>query len=178
MHFDIDDRVSLRGFRPEDRQDLVNGLSEWAVTRWLGRVPHPYRLDHADAFLARDEHLHVNEAVRDGSRSLSLALCHYDRVIGGFVLNPGDEAGVRELGFWLARPYLGQGIMRRAASHMIQWNPSAATRRPSSGFSRKSQRNAARYVMVAACWPPTPVSASVSRPFRSDHPWARHRIRR
>ena len=85
MHFDIDDRVSLRGFRPEDRQDLVNGLNEWAVTRWLGRVPHPYRLDHADAFLARDEHLHVNEAVRDGSRSLSLALCHCDRVIGGFV---------------------------------------------------------------------------------------------
>ena len=120
MHFDIDDRVSLRGFRPEDRQDLVNGLNEWAVTRWLGRVPHPYRLDHADAFLARDEHLHVNEAVRDGSRSLSLALCHCDRVIGGFVLNPEDEARVRELGFWLARPYWGQGIMRRAASHMIQ----------------------------------------------------------
>ena len=120
MHFDIDDRVSLRGFRPEDRQDLVNGLNDWAVTRWLGRVPHPYRLDHADAFLARDEHLHVNESVRDGSRSLSLALCHYDRVIGGFVLNPEDEAGVRELGFWLARPYWGQGIMRRAVSHMIQ----------------------------------------------------------
>ena len=45
MHFDIDDRVALRGFRPEDRQDLVNGLNDWAVTRWLGRVPHPYRLD-------------------------------------------------------------------------------------------------------------------------------------
>ena len=41
-------------------------------------------------------------------------------MIGGFVLNPEDEAGVRELGFWLARPYWGQGIMRRAASHMIQ----------------------------------------------------------
>ena len=78
MHFDIDDRVSLRGFRPEDRQDLVNGLNDWAVTRWLGRVPHPYRLDHANAFVARDEHLHVNEAVRDGSRSLSLALCADD----------------------------------------------------------------------------------------------------
>ena len=120
MHFDIDDRVALRGFRPEDRQDLVNGLNDWAVTRWLGRVPHPYRLDHADAFLARDEHLHIDEAVRDGSRSLSLALCDDDRVIGGFVLNPEDEAGVRELGFWLARPHYGQGIMRRAASHMIQ----------------------------------------------------------
>lgn len=119
MHFDIDDRVSLRGFRPEDRQDLVNGLNDWAVTRWLGRVPHPYRLDHADAFLARDEHLHIDVAARDGSRSLSLALCAADRVIGGFVLNPEDEAGARELGFWLARPYWGQGIMRRAAHRVI-----------------------------------------------------------
>ena len=41
-------------------------------------------------------------------------------MIGGFVLNPEDEARVRELGFWLARPYRGQGIMRRAGSHMIQ----------------------------------------------------------
>ena len=78
MHFDIDDRVSLCGFRPEDRQDLLNGMNDWAVTRWLGRVLHPHRLDHADAFLARDEHLHVNEAVRDGSCSLSLALCAND----------------------------------------------------------------------------------------------------
>ncbi len=41
-------------------------------------MPHPYRLDHANAFLARDEHLYVNEGVRDGSRSLSLALCADD----------------------------------------------------------------------------------------------------
>ena len=119
MHFDIDDRVSLRAFRPEDRQDLVNGLNDWAVARWLGRVPHPYRLDHADAFLARDEHLHIDEAVQDGSRSLSLSLCDDDQVIGGFVLNPQNDAGSRELGFWLARPYWGQGIMRRAAHHVI-----------------------------------------------------------
>ena len=119
MHFDIDDRGSLRAFRPEDRQDLVNGLNDWAVARWLGRVPHPYRLDHADAFLARDEHLHIDEAVQDGSRSLSLSLCDDDRVIGGFVLNPQNDAGSRELGFWLARPYWGQGIMRRAAHHVI-----------------------------------------------------------
>jgi RimJ/RimL family protein N-acetyltransferase len=70
-------------------------------------VLHTYRLDHADLFLAQDEHLHVNEAVGDGRRSLSLVLCHYDRVIGGFVLNPKDKVGVRELGFWLARPYWG-----------------------------------------------------------------------
>ena len=91
MHFDIDDRVSLRGFRPEDRQDLVNGLNDWAVTRWLGRVPHPYRLDHANAFLTREEHLYIWEGLRDSGRSLSLALCDNDRVIGGFVLHPESE---------------------------------------------------------------------------------------
>ena len=51
MHLDIDDRMSLCGFRPEDRQDLVNGMNDWAVTRWLGRVLHPYRLIMPTRFL-------------------------------------------------------------------------------------------------------------------------------
>ena len=90
-HFVIDDSLALRAFRPEDRWDLVNGLNDWAVTRWLGRVPHPYRLDHANAFLTREEHLYIGEGLRDSGRSLSLALCDNDRVIGGFVLNPESE---------------------------------------------------------------------------------------
>ena len=60
-HFVIDDSLALRAFRPEDRWDPVNGLNDWAVTRWLGRVPHPYRLDHANAFLTREEHLYIGE---------------------------------------------------------------------------------------------------------------------
>ena len=72
MHFVIDDSLALRAFRPEDSWDLVNGLNDWAVTRCLARVPHPYRLDHADAFLARNEQLHIDKAVRDGSHSLCL----------------------------------------------------------------------------------------------------------
>jgi|GEM_PF-5045441 len=39
MRFVIDDSLALRAFRPEDRWDLVNGLNDWAVTRWLGRDP-------------------------------------------------------------------------------------------------------------------------------------------
>ncbi len=106
MHFDIDDRVSLRGFRPEDRRDLVNGLNDWAVTRWLWRMPHPYWLHHANAFLARDEHLHVHEAVRDGSRSLSLALCaDDDNVVLGVL--------AQELGHVAERHALRQ-VMRSA----------------------------------------------------------------
>ena len=119
MQFVIDENLSLRAFRPEDRWDLVNGLNDWAVTRWLGRVPHPYRLDHANAFLALEEHLYIREGLRDSGRSLSLALCDNDRVIGGFVLNPENDVSAREIGFWLARPHWGQGIMRRSASCMI-----------------------------------------------------------
>ena len=56
MRLQITDRISLRPFRGSDRGDIVRGMNDWQVARWLSSVPHPYRIDHADAYLARSEH--------------------------------------------------------------------------------------------------------------------------
>lgn len=119
MRIDIDNSFSLRCFRPADRDDLVTGLNDWAVARWLARVPYPYRHDHADEFLGRDEHVHIEAAMANPETGFALALCQDHRVIGGLVANPADDGGRREIGFWLARPFWGQRIMRRAAAAMI-----------------------------------------------------------
>lgn len=37
MQLLIDDEFTLRSFRVEDRDDLVVGLNDWAVARWLAR---------------------------------------------------------------------------------------------------------------------------------------------
>ena len=115
----IDDSFSLRSFRRTDREDLVAGLNDWDVARWLARVPYPYRHDHADEFLGWDEHSGIETAMTDSGTGFSLALCHDDRVIGGLVTNPEDEAGCRDIGFWLARPFWGRRIMRRGVEAMI-----------------------------------------------------------
>ena len=119
MQILIDTHFALRGFRLTDREDLVAGINNWAVARWLARVPYPYRLDHADEFQGRDEHSDITGAIRDPEKGFALALCHDDRVIGGLVSNPVDDNGDREIGFWLAQSFWGQRIMRRAVECMI-----------------------------------------------------------
>ena len=56
MRLHISEKVSLRAFRHANRYDIVVGINDWQVVRWLASVPHPCRIDHADAYLARPEH--------------------------------------------------------------------------------------------------------------------------
>lgn len=49
----------------------------------------------------------ISRRPRDPARGFALALCQYDRVIGGLVCNPVDDQGDREIGFWLARSFWG-----------------------------------------------------------------------
>ena len=119
MQINLDRTISLRRFMPTDRDDLVAGLNNWAVARWLARVPYPYRHDHADEFLGWDMHIEIRSAMGNPKTGGALALCHDDRVIGGLVSNPEDEKGQREIGFWLSQPFWGRGLMRRAATAMI-----------------------------------------------------------
>ena len=132
MHFDIDDRVSLRGFRPEDRQDLVNGLNDWAVTRWLGRVPHPYRLDHADAFIARDVDqvtiVEVLPMIGEGDTHLRLSTGDFFRLPAGHE-HPKLEA------LYPRRSRMGAGLSRL---ENVRWLVSSRSGLPLSALQLAS----------------------------------------
>lgn len=121
MRIAVTDDVRLRPFCRADASSLVTGLNDWQVIRWLAKVPHPYRLDHAKAYLARAEHQNVDVALRDVVASCSLAICHEDRVIGAVGLMPSTRrTGFREFGFWLSRNFWGQGIMANAVRAVMQ----------------------------------------------------------
>ena len=132
MDIEISDHAVLRPFRPSDRDDLVTGLNDWQVTRWLASVPHPYRLDHACAYLARPEHAACEAALQDPDTILALAVCMDDRVVGGISLVPATRRpGCREFGFWLARATWGQRIMHTAVQGLID---ALATQAPHTVF--------------------------------------------
>jgi RimJ/RimL family protein N-acetyltransferase len=101
--------------------DLVCGLNDWQVARWLASVPHPYRFDHAMAYLSRPEHLAVEAALGgDATATLAVAVAHDGSRIYGLGLVPSKRhEGARKLGFWLSRPYWGQGIMPGAVIALI-----------------------------------------------------------
>ncbi|MGB1873046.1 MAG: GNAT family N-acetyltransferase [Candidatus Puniceispirillaceae bacterium] len=121
MELQITEQLSLRPFRPADRHNLTAAINDWSVTRWLSSVPHPYRIDHADAYLARPEHKLCESAMQDASATLALAICVFDDLVGGLSLVPSARRqGAREFGFWLARPAWGQRIMPAAVQTVIE----------------------------------------------------------
>jgi [ribosomal protein S5]-alanine N-acetyltransferase len=109
MDIEVANAICLTDFRPSDKAALVEYLSDWEVYRRTLRIPHPYTDEDADRWLASLDHAavgnghHVNWAIRNASGQL----------IGGVGLEgvAGTCSHRAEIGYWLARPFWGQGIM-------------------------------------------------------------------
>ena len=97
----VTDRLTLRPPQQADAEALVQGLGNLNVSRWTGRVPHPY--GHADAtdYIARHRSAPPDE--------LMLFITHGGELIGGIGITQG------ELGYWLAEPHWGRGFGTEAA---------------------------------------------------------------
>lgn len=91
-------RLILRPLVAEDAEALTTLIDDYEVAKWLTVVPHPYT--HADA-----EWFIADQAKNDGH---VWAITKEDTLMGVI----GD---VRELGYWLGRPYWGHGYMKEAA---------------------------------------------------------------
>ncbi|WP_424943015.1 GNAT family N-acetyltransferase [Aliiroseovarius crassostreae] len=98
-------RFTLRPLGVQDRDQVVAGLNDYEVTKWLTVVPFPYGPADFDAFLGFLEGKPAHEA---------LAICEGDRVLG--VTGIGDS-----LGYWLSRTHHGRGVMSEAAGALVDW---------------------------------------------------------
>ncbi len=109
---------ALRPWRLDDAPALVkyaNNRKIWLNLRDL--FPHPYTPDDARAFLER--------AVGAACAPLSgvspptvLAIATAEEAIGGIGLSPNQDVHrlTAEMGYWLAEPYWGRGIMSEAVA--------------------------------------------------------------
>ncbi|WP_108484102.1 GNAT family N-acetyltransferase [Oceaniglobus ichthyenteri] len=93
-------RMTLRAPRPDDATALTDAIGNYDVVRWLGRVPYPYGVADARAFIDR---------AQPGKTWL---MWENDVLIGG--ISVGDE-----LGFWLARGAWGRGLATEACDAVI-----------------------------------------------------------
>jgi RimJ/RimL family protein N-acetyltransferase len=98
----VSDRVILRPLMARDAGAIVAGLSDWAVTQWLTRVPFPYALADAEWFIG-------NEVSRG---ALGIII---DGVFAGVV----QIGTAGELGYWLAPACQGKGMMTLAAHAVV-----------------------------------------------------------
>lgn len=100
-------RLELRKLCRNDLPELVEQINDWEVARWLSRVPYPYTLKDAEAWL---------QFV--GSQSLNLNIFLDGSLIGGVGLSARDD-GYHELGFWLGQSYWGRGFATEAAAALL-----------------------------------------------------------
>lgn len=106
-------RLTLRPGWREDAPALARAIADPRIVTMLSRAPWPYGLSDAQAFLALPE--------RRGEPRFVICQHIGDRteIIGGIGVDR-DEAGERELGYWLAPHAWGRGLMTEAARAVVR----------------------------------------------------------
>jgi [ribosomal protein S5]-alanine N-acetyltransferase len=103
----------LRPFKPTDAKSLVKYANNWNVAKFLtDKFPYPYTAKDAKAFILfaiKDKPVHLFAIEVNGETA------------GGIGIHPQTDIHCKnaELGYWLAEPYWGNGIVTRAVKEMV-----------------------------------------------------------
>jgi RimJ/RimL family protein N-acetyltransferase len=100
--------LCIRPWSPADAEAIVRHVNNYNVTRQLrDRVPYPYTRADADAFLSKvtRERPETNFAIESGGEAVGAI---------GFMLGTDMDRVSAEIGYWLAEPLWGKGIMTAA----------------------------------------------------------------
>ena len=107
------ERLLLRPFAFEDVDDVLGYATDPEVARYLP-LPQPYKRDDAVEFVAR-------QVLSEWSTRPTFAIVLGQRVVGNISLDIDGRHEVAELGYELARPHWGRGLMPEAARAVIGW---------------------------------------------------------
>jgi RimJ/RimL family protein N-acetyltransferase len=106
-------RLTLRPLRADDAPRMADLLGDFDIARMTTSIPHPFALEDAEEFLARVE-------AGDPDREAVFALDAGEGLAGVLGFHRRDGIGP-EIGYWLGRPYWGQGLMSEAAGAAMAW---------------------------------------------------------
>ncbi len=101
--------IALTPFEPTDKENMIRYLNDEAIGRNTLRVPQPYTEADAEERLQK----RAQERAANGIPS-EWAIRHDEAgLIGGIgaFLKTGVDGHADEIGYWLAAPFRGQGIM-------------------------------------------------------------------
>lgn len=105
------ERLLLRPSWPEDAGQLYRAIADEGIVRNLAKAPWPYT-EHDAAWFAALEHSEMFP-----NFMLMLRTDGAPKLIGSCGL--GELNGEAELGYWIARPYWGNGFAAEAAKAVI-----------------------------------------------------------
>lgn len=106
-------RIILRSWKDEDVEDMVEGLNNINVSRWLAAVPYPYTKKDARDFISKAKQSEQNSK----DLMLAIVLKEGNKVIGGTsIQNINKKDGTCTGGIWLNEKYQKNGYGTEAFS--------------------------------------------------------------
>ena len=120
LYFAETERLRLRTLERDDLPRYAGLIGDWEVSRWLFHVPHPYTHQDAESWLD-----HLTPSYEAGRPELFVIVDKdYDFVMGAIGLHasaaPKPAEGEIVLGYWLGKPYWGQGFMSEAVPPVLK----------------------------------------------------------
>lgn len=106
---------TLRPWTPTDIDSLVKYANNPNIAKFMtDKFPHPYAKENGEAFISfatKDDPIHI------------FAIDVNGEAVGGIGLHPKDdiERMNAELGYWLAEPFWGKGIITKAITQIVDF---------------------------------------------------------
>ena len=109
------ERLLLRPPLPQDAPQIAARIGDRDVAWNLGRAPYPYQVSDAEEWLER-----IPKGWAEDTAYVLLLTRPEEGVMGciGLDLKPMN---VWEIGYWIAKPWWGQGYITEAAQAVMAW---------------------------------------------------------
>jgi len=111
------ERLLLRPIQLEDAADIQRLAGDRAIAATTLRIPHPYPDGAAEAFIAT---LQPNFAL-DKSVTFAITRATDGVLLGAIGLDIAREHDRAELGYWVGKPYWGNGYCTEAARAVVDF---------------------------------------------------------
>lgn len=111
--------IQLTPFGPEDKPNMLLYLNDPVVYRNTLPIPSPYTETDAEWWIGK-----TRENFEEYGRTYNWAIRHANHgLIGsvGVLIRTGVEGHLDEIGYWLAEPFRGQGIVTDAVKALSNW---------------------------------------------------------
>ncbi len=111
------DRLILRNWEDSDIEDIVEGLNNINVSKWMASVPFPYTIDDAKCFIE-----HTKALDEKSKMAFAIVLKENNKVIGGTeITNINKKDGTAGGGIWLNEAYQKNGYGTEAFAARIKY---------------------------------------------------------
>lgn len=107
--------LTLRPLIAEDAPVIHRLINDWSVVRMLSSLPFPYPKELAEEWIAS-----TRRQSQEGT-AFHFAITQNDEMKGAIGVILSEDRRSATLGYWLARPSWGQGIITAAATRVVDW---------------------------------------------------------